>query len=160
MSGVSATLTILFSSFLYYTTGLMINNNVVQASTAPAAQYLESIDKNVGYLPPEIKTTSSDEAIQLSNRLNKLNAKFYGAFWCSHCFNQKQILGKEAMGKVEYIECDKKGFNSQNSLCKEKKVPGYPTWEINGELIPGERSLDELKEIVTYIEKKDLLSLK
>jgi hypothetical protein len=26
-------------------------------------------------------------------------------------------------------------------------VPGYPTWEINGELYPGEKSIEELEEI-------------
>ena len=26
-------------------------------------------------------------------------------------------------------------------------VKGYPTWEINGELYPGEKSLDELGEL-------------
>ena len=38
--------------------------------------------------------------------------------------------------------------NSQNSLCKERDVPGYPTWEIKGKLYPGEKELDELEEII------------
>jgi len=26
-------------------------------------------------------------------------------------------------------------------------VPGFPTWEINGELFPGEKSLEDLAKI-------------
>ena len=33
----------------------------------------------------------------------------YGAFWCSHCNNQKQALGREVYDDhmFQYIECDK-----------------------------------------------------
>ena len=57
-------------------------------------------------------------------------------------------MGFEAMQKIPYIECSKEGLNSQNGLCKERDVPGYPTWEINGQLFPGEQELDELEDIV------------
>ena len=63
----------------------------------------------------------------------------YGAFWCSHCYDQKQTLGAEAMRSIPYIECAKDGANSQRKLCQEKEIPGYPTWEINGKLHPGEQ---------------------
>ena len=33
------------------------------------------------------------------------------------------------------------------------KVPGYPTWEINGNLYPGEKSISEINELVSDIEK-------
>jgi hypothetical protein len=39
-------------------------------------------------------------------------------------------------GYLTYVECDKKGTNSKRDTCKEKKVPGFPTWEINGEFFP------------------------
>ena len=46
-------------------------------------------------------------------------------------------LGQEATeGYLTYVECDKKGTNSKRDMCKEKKVPGFPTWEINGEFFP------------------------
>ena len=72
----------------------------------------------------------------------------YGAYWCSHCFDQKEALGKEAFRKITYVECSKDGYNSQTKLCKEKEVPGYPTWEINGKLYPGQQELDELEELI------------
>jgi len=72
----------------------------------------------------------------------------FGAYWCSHCYEQKQRLGKEAFANVQYMECSKEGLNSKVDMCKERKVPGYPTWEINGKLFPGDMYLDELEDII------------
>ena len=47
-----------------------------------------------------------------------------------------------------YIECDKEGFNEQYNVCKSKKIPGFPTWEIKGKFYPGEKSLAELENIL------------
>lgn len=101
-----------------------------------------------GFSPPPITTASSERAVALSTQLQALNAKMYGAYWCSHCYDQKERLGKEAFARVQYIECSQDGKNSQRSLCQERDVPGYPTWEINGKLFPGERELDELEAII------------
>ena len=79
---------------------------------------------------------------------------FLQAYWCGHCFDQKQFLGKEAYTSYQYIECSKDGVDSQNKLCKERNVPGYPTWEINGKLYPGEQELDELQDIIATIKKE------
>lgn len=98
--------------------------------------------------PPAITTTSSATALALAEELHQLDATFYGAFWCSHCYDQKQAFGMPAMGRIPYVECSKEGVNAQVALCREKKVPGYPTWEIGGKLYPGEQALDELQEIV------------
>ena len=78
----------------------------------------------------------------------------YGAYWCSHCNNQKQEFGMEATKLLTYVECDKDGANSQNSLCREKKIPGYPTWEIGGKLYPGEKDLEELESILDEFDIK------
>jgi uncharacterized membrane protein len=101
--------------------------------------------------PPSIESQSSQRAIAIANDLQSLDAKMYGAFWCSHCYDQKETLGKEGFSKIPYIECSKDGLNSQNQLCRSKELPGYPTWEINGKLYPGENSLEELEEIVANI---------
>ena len=55
------------------------------------------------------------------------------------------------MQTIPYVECDREGYNNKREMCKEKELPGYPTWEIGGELFPGEKSLDELREIVDDI---------
>ena len=104
-------------------------------------------------VPPRVTTSSSPEALALADDLRSLDARMFGAFWCSHCYDQKQSLGKEAMEVVPYVECDAEGYRSQREVCKEREVPGYPTWEIKGELFPGERSLDELREMVDDVKR-------
>jgi uncharacterized membrane protein len=100
--------------------------------------------------PPPITTDSSDRALRLTKDLVSLNAKMYGAYWCSHCYDQKMELGRQAFaqGNIPYIECSKDGLNAQVQLCTSQKLPGYPTWEINGEFFPGQQELDELEQIV------------
>ena len=39
----------------------------------------------------------------------------YGAFWCSHCFDQKQAFGKDAMADFPYVECYPDGFRKVRS---------------------------------------------
>ena len=102
--------------------------------------------------PPEITTESSPRALRLATQLQAMDAKMYGAYWCSHCFDQKEILGKQAFARIPYVECSKDGVNSQNKLCRAQQIPGYPTWEIQGTLYPGEQSLEELEELVQKIQ--------
>eukprot|EP00955_Chlamydomonas_euryale_P083552 363869-Chlamydomonas_euryale.AAC.20 len=59
---------------------------------------------------PQVTTDSSKEARALVNKLNESGAKMYGAFWCSHCFSQKQVFGKEVQDKFPYIECYPDGW--------------------------------------------------
>jgi len=103
------------------------------------------------YSPPSITTESSTKAIELASELEKLDAKMYGAYWCSHCYDQKEVFGRQAYQKIQYIECSKDGVNSQTKLCRQKEVPGYPTWEIQGQLYPGQQELEELEDLVKTI---------
>jgi len=48
----------------------------------------------------------------------------YGAVWCSHCKEQKDLFG-ESFKFVKYIECP-----DNIQLCTDKKVVGYPTWIV------------------------------
>ena len=58
-------------------------------------------------------------------------AKFYGAFWCSHCENQKQAFGSAA-DKLPYVECSAPDGNSQLTVCSDNGITGYPTWVFAG----------------------------
>ncbi|GMI57620.1 hypothetical protein ScalyP_jg10906 [Parmales sp. scaly parma] len=98
--------------------------------------------------PPPVTNKSSKQAEKIGDQLTKLNSRMFGAYWCSHCFEQKQTLGKQAMAKIPYLECAKDGKDSEWRVCKDLKLPGYPCWEINGNIYPGEQSLDELQEII------------
>ena len=103
------------------------------------------------YSPPPITTESSPQSLVLADKLQALDAKMYGAYWCSHCFDQKEAFGKAAFSKIQYLECSKDGVNSQYPVCKANDVPGYPTWQIQGKLYPGEQELDELEDLVKEI---------
>ena len=48
--------------------------------------------------------------MELAKRLKAAGARMYGAFWCSHCFEQKQAFGKEAMADFPYVECYPDGY--------------------------------------------------
>lgn len=143
---------ILSSSYITDAAATGSSSNSIGSSTTTTTTMIakNNIDEQILLLqsPPSITTTSSKRTIQLAKNLQLLQAKFYGAYWCGHCYEQKQTLGAEAMTYIPYIECSKDGLNSQTPLCKSKNVPGYPTWEINNVLYPGERSIDELEEIV------------
>jgi uncharacterized membrane protein len=130
---------------------LAAGNSAINSGTLVASTQTINYEKNI---PPPITTKSSTQALALATDLSSLNSKMYGAFWCSHCYDQKQSLGLQAMQSIPYVECDREGYNNQRDLCRERDVPGYPTWEIGGELFPGERSLDELREIVDDVLSK------
>ena len=105
-----------------------------------------------GRVAPPITTTSSQRAMSIANRLEALDAKLYGAYWCRYTFAQKERLGREAFSKIQYIECSKDGKNSALETCRKNRVQGYPTWEIYGEMYPGEQELNELEAILDKIE--------
>ena len=82
--------------------------------------------------------------------LAEKGAKMYGAYWCSHCNNQKEAFGSSfdlfnSLGG--YVECDPKGKNAQPAKCEEAGILGYPTWIINGQVYEGEQSLSRLSAI-------------
>lgn len=139
-------------SVLVFVNGDSASASMVQfagsAAGGSTSSSLLAASSSDGTKPPAITMSSSDRAMALADSLRSLDARMYGAFWCSHCYDQKEVLGKEAFSKLQYVECSKDGYKSQNALCKEKKVPGYPTWEINGQLFPGQQELEELEEIV------------
>ncbi len=97
----------------------------------------------------KISAQANSFAGRLAQHLTVTNAKMYGAYWCSHCLNQKSKFG-EAKKLIPYIECDPKGENPQTALCQDKGIKGFPTWEINGKMLSGERSLDELADASGY----------
>lgn len=43
----------------------------------------------------------------------------YGAFWCTHCFEQKQAFGVQAMQDFPYVECYPEGWQRVGA-CKQK----------------------------------------
>ncbi len=74
-------------------------------------------------------------------------AVMYGAYWCPHCENQKEIFGS-SFKYVNYIECDPRGNNAKPELCEQAEIQGYPTWIFsNGEKRSGEMPLRTLASL-------------
>lgn len=98
----------------------------------------------------EITTTSGSAEIALAKHLTATGAKKYGAYWCPHCYAQKQLFGKEAFAEVNYLECADDGGNSQREACLAAGIQSFPTWEIEGKFYPGTKTLAELAELSNY----------
>jgi thiol-disulfide isomerase/thioredoxin len=60
--------------------------------------------------------------------LKEKGAKFYGAFWCVHCKEQKKEFGS-SVKFLPYVECAEAN-GDQNQICKDAKITGYPTWRF------------------------------
>lgn len=87
----------------------------------------------------------------MAQRLNDAGARMYGAFWCSHCFDQKESFGKEAMEYFPYQECFPEGWKRGVKIapaCEAAGVKAFPTWVINGKTLEGELSLEMLEGLL------------
>jgi hypothetical protein len=97
----------------------------------------------------EITTESTPFAIALAKHLHSVGAKMYGAFWCSHCNEQKQIFGREATKILDYVECFPNGAGKGKKMapeCAAAGIEGFPTWIINGKVLGGDQELPILAE--------------
>lgn len=100
------------------------------------------------YRQPEILTESPPGAVALAAKLKAAGAKMYGAFWCSHCYEQKQLFGKEAIGELPYVECFPDGWRQGVDMvpaCKAADLEGFPTWVIGGKHLAGSQSFETLE---------------
>ena len=100
------------------------------------------------YKQPVVTTDSPPEAKSLAQRLRAAGAQMYGAFWCSHCYEQKQIFGKAAMEEFPYVECFPEGWKQgidMAPVCKEANLEGFPTWVIGSQRIEGAQELETLE---------------
>ena len=71
---------------------------------------------------------------------------FYGAFWCPHCQNQKELFGRSAR-LLPYVECSTANGQGVLQVCRDAKITGYPTWVFPDESREsGEVSLSVLAE--------------
>lgn len=111
--------------------------------------------KQQGELGPPVTNESKEAEIALANHLQKIDAKIYTAFTCPHCYEQKQLFGKEAIKIINDIECHPQGANAQPELCEAAGLKGVPTWEINGELYPGVQPLERLADLSGYTGSRD-----
>ena len=97
-----------------------------------------------------VTSESTKESIEFAKFLKDNGVVKYSAYWCPNCLNQSELFGKQAYKELNVVECAKDGKNSQTQLCIDKKIQGFPTWEINGKLFLGVLSLKELSKLTGY----------
>jgi uncharacterized membrane protein len=137
-----------FTSFLVAIVTLVGTLGVYSTINGPVPE-----GATAGEVGPPITTSSGPAEIALAEHLSSIGAKMYSAYWCPHCHDQKQLFGQTAFQKINSIECDPNGRNSQTALCQalgEDKLKGYPTWEVNGQYVSGTQSLTQLADMSGY----------
>jgi uncharacterized membrane protein len=76
----------------------------------------------------------------LADHLEKSGAKFYGAYWCPRCQEQKALFEASAK-RLPYVECKPGGPKGPEALtCASKNIKNYPTWIIDGRRYVGVRN--------------------
>ena len=89
---------------------------------------------------------SSPQALELTQHLQAIGAKFYGAWTCPACFKQMNLFGKQAGADLTYVECRKPTqLPEQADACKAAEIRAYPTWVLpDGRRKVGVQSLEAL----------------
>ncbi|KAF6259755.1 VKOR-domain-containing protein [Scenedesmus sp. NREL 46B-D3] len=103
----------------------------------PGTGISNAAELELPYISPQVTTESSQQTLSLAHRLREAGAVMYGAFWCSHCYDQKQEFGAAAMAEFPYVECFPQGW---------KKA--FPTWIINGNTTEGQVELAQLEQMM------------
>ena len=89
---------------------------------------------------------SSPQALELTQYLKSIGAKFYGAWTCPACFKQMNLFGKQAGAEIPYVECRKpQQLPEQAESCNAAEIRAYPTWVLpDGRRKIGVQSLEAL----------------
>jgi uncharacterized membrane protein/glutaredoxin len=123
---------------------------------APLNSSASAVVDSPGATGPPIAAVSGEAELQLAQHLKEVGATMYGAWWCPHCHDQKELFGRPAAKVFPYVECAADGQNPQPELCRSKEgVKGFPTWEINGEFYSGTQTLDTLADLSDYQGPRD-----
>lgn len=80
----------------------------------------------------------------LALHLEQTGARYYGAFWCPTCAEQRRVFGRSA-DRLPYVECSPDGRNGPRAMaCISAGIEGYPTWVIGGQRIQALLTPEEL----------------
>lgn len=110
---------------------------------AGAAALLAIVILSSVYAWEAARTAESEYAAGLARYLTRSGVVFYGAYWCPHCREQKELFGSAA-ALLPYVECDPHGAHPQPARCVARGIRVYPTWEFAGQLVEGVLTLDDL----------------
>jgi glutaredoxin len=81
---------------------------------------------------------------KLARCLAEKKVTMYGAMWCDHCKEQKELFG-DSFRYVPYVECTVNGTRKITEECKSLGIRRTPTWIFpNGDRQERVIPLDEL----------------
>ncbi len=126
-------------SLLPWPVSRWVAGGVLLGALAAAGCTTQSVDSSVA---------DTYEA-RLADHLAATGSVMYGAYWCPHCADQKELF-QQAADQMPYVECAADGDNAQPELCQQKGIQAYPTWEIGGQLHLGVQSLNELATMTGF----------
>jgi hypothetical protein len=70
--------------------------------------------------------------------------KMYGAYWCPHCADQKEMF-ESSFQYVPYVECGVPGSRDEAPVCKDAGIKHFPTWQFaDGERQEGALALQAI----------------
>ena len=127
-------------------------NITASSSQAVISDQNTSSQSSSSSLSESAVSATSDAGIDpvaLAKYMTAQGMTLYGAYWCSHCKDQKALFG-EALQYVKYVECEADGPNPQTDVCAAEGITGYPTWKYQGKAYTGAQTLLELAGIVGY----------
>lgn len=148
---------LLFSGAIVAMVALVGTFGIYAVPGGPLSSGTQAAEVQGAGLP--ITTSSGKAEVALAEHLTRVGAKMYGAYWCPHCHDQKQLFGKQAVAKMPYIECAPDGQNSQTALCQSiPEIKGFPTWAVKGEFLSGTQTLETLALASGYEGPKDFVN--
>ena len=109
------------------------------------AYYLGTRSRNVRYIQKILGQRKYDG---FASCLKDRGVKFYGAWWCPHCEEQKEKFGA-SIDEVPYVECGVQGdTRAKTQVCKDANITHYPTWQFppTGERFERVFTLQELSD--------------
>jgi len=110
-----------------------------------ALHYDGAFDPSVGPEDPYLQA--------LAEHLSGTDAKFYGAYWCPHCQQQKLAFGASA-SRLPYVECSPNGQRgAPATTCLAADIRNYPTWVIDGRRMERTLSVQQLARYSGFRER-------
>jgi hypothetical protein len=78
--------------------------------------------------------------------LTSKGVKMYGAFWCPHCEEQKELFGS-AFDYAPYVECGVEGSRAEQKVCTDAGIKNFPTWVFSdGSRVEGKLQMVALRD--------------
>jgi uncharacterized membrane protein/glutaredoxin len=150
---IAASLTLLVTVFIYSGVGPTADAKDPTSNDITTLEPSGSPVNGVGWT---VTSKSGPSELALAEHLKQTGATMYGGWFCNHCYEQKQLLGREAVkASLPYVECNAEGKNAQVELCQKEGIKGFPTWSIKGQKYPGVQPLEKLAELTGYTGPKN-----